>query len=425
MLRNSSKISDSGWIVNIGQLAVPAPVENRVPPNPLKILRNVWIKVRDGKIERVGPEGELMPLDADPKDCWDAEGMLATPGLIDAHTHPVFANTRQAEFVLRCQGASYQEIAAAGGGILNSVKGVRAATEEELSRKVKTHLDNFLAYGVTAIEGKSGYGLTLEDEMKQLRALRIAAENHPVEVSPTLLGAHVVPVEYKHDSDAYVDIVVREMIPQAVEQKLAESVDVFLEEGAYNLDQARRIFQAGKDAGLGLRIHADQFTSGGGAELAAEFKALTADHFDRTDPANYAALAEAGVTIVLLPGAVFFLGLDEYAPARRMVEAGCRIALSTDFNPGSTPTQSLPLMMTFACVKMGLTPDEALWAATYGAAKAIKREKFMGTTAPGYNCDLCLWNAEDVNYLPYSYGNMIPAQVFKKGRLVAKDGRRV
>lgn len=407
-------------ISRIGQLVLPQPSATGLPDEPVEVLRNVWLEISDGKIQRIGQEDEpLPPRTAEHVKVFDAGGMTATPGLIDCHTHPVFAGTRQSEFVRRCLGETYQQIAAAGGGILSSIRGVRNASEEELIELLRKRFDRFLAFGTTTIEAKSGYGLTLDDELKSLRAIKKAAAGHPLDVSPTLLGAHIVPPEYKDDPDIYVDLVCDRMIPQAADEGLADAVDLFLEEGAYNLSQARRIFQAGQNAGLKLRIHADQFTSSGGAELAAEFGAVSADHMDRTDDAGLQALRDADVTVVLLPGAVFFLGLDHYAPARRMIEAGCRIALSTDFNPGSSPTQSLPLMMTLACIKMHLTPSEALWAATLGGAYALGKADIVGTLLSGYDADICLWEAEDVDYIPYAYGDMMPSAVFKKGTLVS------
>ncbi len=414
------------FISNIGTLILPRHAGKGVPTDPIATEHDTWLLVKDGKVSQPGAEGQPEPPQLSSNtSIIDAEGRLVTPGLIDSHTHPVFAGTRQSEFVRRCRGETYQQIAAAGGGILSSIKDVRNADESELEAVVLSRLDRFLELGVTTIEAKSGYGLTLEDELKSLRVLKSVSDKHPVDVSATLLGAHVVPPEFKRNPDDYVNLVCERMIPQAAESGLAESIDLFLEEGAFNLDQARRIFMAGNAAGMKLRIHADQFTASGGALLAAEFGALTADHMDQTDDDGLKALAEAGVTVVLLPGAVFFLGLEKYASGRRFIDAGCRIALSTDFNPGSSPTQSLPLMMTLACTKMGLTSSEALWASTLGGAFAVGREDSIGSLQPGYQADICIWDAEDVNYIPYAYGNMIPWMVIKHGNAVARRGCRI
>lgn len=413
------------YIFNIGTLLLPQQAHAASPGNPVRTLRDVWIEIDHGKITNIGPGGERKSPQVREESDYDAQGMLVTPGLIDAHTHPVFTGTRQAEFVRRCRGETYQQIAAAGGGILSSMHSVRNATRSELEFHVTRHLDRFLELGVTSIEAKSGYGLSLEDELKSLRALRAVADKHPVEVSPTLLGAHVVPPEYRHAPDAYVELVCEEMIPRAVEEGIAEGVDVFLDEGAFNQQQARRIFEAGIKAGLILHIHADQFSPGAGAELAAEFKAASADHMDRTGIEGIRALAESGTVVVLLPGAVFFLGLAEYAPARKMIDAGCSVAISTDFNPGSSPTQSLPLMMTLGCIYMGLTPAESLQAVTANAAKVIRREGRIGSLEPGFNADLCIWDCEDIDFIPYRFGDMIPEAVFKHGRLEALRGTRI
>lgn len=416
------------FISSIGTIALPQPFAGSLAGDPIKTVENIWLEIQDGKIKRIGPEGEPTPPTdllvslSSVSEVFDARGMLATPGLIDPHTHPVFVDTRQGEFVRRCRGESYQQIAASGGGILSSIRGVRTASIDDLVELIRKRLDSFLHAGTTFIEAKSGYGLTLEDELKSLRALRIAAVNHSVGISPTLLAAHVVPPEFLNDPDGYVDLVCESIIPQVVEEQLAEAVDVFLEEGAFNSSQTRRIFKVATETGLACRLHADQFNRGEGAEIAVEFNALSVDHMDRTDGHGIEILADKGITVVLLPGAVFFLGFDTYASAREMIEEGCKIAISTDFNPGSTPTQSLPLMMTLACIKMRLTPVEALWAATMGGAYAVNRSDCLGSLLPGYNADICLWDAEDVAYLPYAYGNMMPEVVFKRGRIVAQRG---
>jgi len=410
---------DRLFITHIGALALPDPARTGVLNLPVDVIHDTWLEIEDGRVKQIGAAGEPKPPDSTAAALrYHAGGRLATPGFVDAHTHPVFISWRSGEFLRRIRGETYQQIAAAGGGILSSVRGVRSATVEQLAELVRKRLDRFLELGTTTIEAKSGYGLTVEDELKSLRALHTAAAAHPVEVSPTLLGAHTIPPEHRHNPDEYTTLVCDRMIPAAAAARLADAVDVFLEEGAFTLPQARRVFEAGRKAGLSLRIHADQFTSGGGAALAAEFGALSADHMDHTDEAGLKLLAQAGVTVVLLPGAVFFLGLNDYAPARRMLDNNCRIALATDFNPGSCPTQSLPLMMTLACIKMKLTPAEALWAATMGGAYALGANDRIGTLKPGYQADICLWVADDADFIPYSFGNASPEAVFKRGKLV-------
>ena len=420
-----NNVDQPRFISGIGQLVLPQRASKGLPRKPLRIIQNTWLEIENCKVVRYGGNGESPPEKAALSETIDVAGMLVTPGLVDCHSHPVFAGTRQNEFVRRCQGASYQEIATEGGGILSTVRGVRTASESELADAVLKRFDKFLIAGTTSIEGKSGYGLSLEDELKSLRALKKSASEHPLEVSQTLLAAHVVPPEFKQNADDYVQLICDTIIPAVKDAALAEAVDVFVEDGAYSLKQAEKIFHAAKDAGLRSRIHADQFTAGGGAQLAAAYQALTADHMDQTDDTGIQALADSSVVVTLLPGAVFFLGMSQYAPARKMVDAGCRIAISTDFNPGSAPTQSLPLMMTIACIYMHLTPDETLWATTMGGAYGVDRADNIGGLEPGYQADLCVWDAEDINYLPYSYGNMLPEAVFKAGKIVAASGKRI
>lgn len=410
------------YIGNIGLLALPEPFIDCVPKQPIKTLENVWIKLENGNISGIGPAGESFPIGKSRSSVFDAEGRLATPGLIDSHTHPVFRGFRQQEFLRRCRGESYQKIAASGGGILSSVRGVRKASEIELKQSIKGHLDRFLEMGVTTIEGKSGYGLSLDSEMKSLRALKDVATNHPIDVSSTLLAAHVIPPEFKSKPDGYVDLICNEIIPLTSEIKLAESIDVFHDEDAFNTTQTIRLFKCAQEHGLNIRVHADQFYNGNGAELAAEFEAISADHMDYTSDVGFELMSKAGVSLNMLPGAVFFLGLNQYASGRTAIDCGCNVALSTDFNPGSSPTQSLPMMMTLACLKMGISAEEALWACTMGGAKVVDHSDTVGALQVGYQADICLWDAPDVAFIPYSYANVRPDYVFKCGKLVLNHG---
>jgi len=410
------------FITGIRLLALPQSPAGGLPATPVTCLRNVWIELENGSVRRIGPEGEPFPIHANRDECFDAGQRLVTPGFVESHTHPVFFQYRQNEFHQRCQGSTYLEIAAQGGGILSSVRGVRSVSLEELTRLVRSRFIRFLELGVTTVEAKSGYGLSVVDEIKSLQAIRNAATDL-TEVSPTLLAAHTVPPEHKSAPDKYVEIVCKEIIPRASEENLADAVDIFVEESAFSIEQAYAVFKAGRDAGLGLRIHADQFTSSGGASLAAEFGAWSADHMDCTGEREIAKLAEAGVTVVLLPGAVFFLALNKWAPARKFIDAGCKIALSTDFNPGTSPTQSLPLMMTLGCNRLKMSPAESLWATTMGGASALRRDSTLGSLLPGYSADLSMWDAPDIEYLPYRFGDSIPKTVFKRGRLASLQGK--
>ena len=421
-MRNSTLTSRPNYITNIGLLALPKPFSDRVPKQPVNILENTWIRIEDGVISEIGPAGEPFPIGETKGILFNAEGRMATPGLIDSHTHPVFRGYRQQEFLRRCRGETYQQIAASGGGILSSIRGVREAGENELKQSIKGHFDRFLRMGVTTIEGKSGYGLSVEAEIKSLRALNDVMMNHPIDACSTLLAAHVIPPEFKSNPEGYVDLICEEIIPIAVENRLIESIDIFLDDGAFNTSQAERIFKSAQKHDLMIRMHADQFRIGNGAELAAEYSAVSADHMDYTTADGFVLMSEAGVSLNLLPGAVFFLGLDQYASGRDAIDCGCNVALSTDFNPGSSPTQSLPMMMTLACLKMDISADEALWACTMGGARVINRHGKVGALEIGYQADICLWDAPDIAYIPYSYANIVPDYVLKDGRIVSDHG---
>lgn len=376
----------------------------------------------DDKILQVGPESELLKAEGD-VDVIDAEGKLVTPGLVDSHTHVAFAEPRQAEFEMRNAGKSYQEIAAAGGGIRSSVRSLRAMSEDELVSRILPRLDTFLQFGVTTIEAKSGYGLSTEHELKQLRALKRCHNQHPVDIYQTVLGAHEVPDEYRDDREKYLDIVLNETIPAAAEAGLATFCDVFCEHGVYSVNEARRVLEAAKKYGLIPKIHADQLSYSGGAELAAEVKAASAEHLDYISDTGIERMVQAEVVFCLLPGAVIFLGLDRYPPARKIIEAGGKISLSTDFNPGSSATQNLPLMMTLGCVFCKMTVKEALWAVTYGGAAALRCTETAGSLNLGRNADLVIWDCDDERLIPYYFGINLVKDVFKAGRLAVKDGK--
>ncbi|MFC0335903.1 imidazolonepropionase [Paenibacillus sepulcri] len=352
-----------------------------------------------------------------------AEGKTVTPGLIDPHTHVVFAGSREHELTLRLCGATYMEILQAGGGILNSTIKTRAASEAQLISETRKRLDRFLAHGVTTIEAKSGYGLRLADELKQLRAARFLHGEHPVDLVSTFMGAHAVPPEYKSDPDLFVRIVTEEMIPAVAKEGLAEYCDVFCEEGVFTPEQSRTILEAGLKWGLKPKIHADEIVPYGGAELAAEIGAVSAEHLLRASDAGIRAMAEKGVIAVLLPGTAFFL-MTKPANARKMIEAGVPVALSTDRNPGSSPTESLPFMMNLACLTMRMTPAEALTACTINAAHAIGRADRIGSIEAGKQADLVIFDASNIEYMQYHYAVNLTETVIKKGVPVIVQGRR-
>lgn len=389
----------------------------------LGIIRDGAIAFKEGRIFWIGKTGAF------PKDfvlssagqAIDATGKVVMPGLIDAHTHLVFGGSRENEFEQRIEGLSYLEIAERGGGILSTVEATRRASFEELLFSGKRRLDRLLSKGVTTVEAKSGYGLSLEDELKILRVMKSLQGEHPVDIIPTFLGAHTLPKEFKDERRRYIDLLVKEMIPKAVEEGLAEFCDVFCEEKAFSLDESREILEAGKRYGLKPKIHADQLSPGGGAELAAEVGAYSADHLEYISPQGMERMAEKGVVAVLLPGASFFLSMKKFPPAREMIERGVKVALSTDLNPGSSMTESLPLMMTMGCLFFRMTPQEVIQAVTIHAAKSMGREREIGSFDLGKKGDAVLLDIPNYQYLPYHFGVDHVELVVKSGKVVYRD----
>lgn len=351
----------------------------------------------------------------------DAAGKIVTPGLIDAHTHIVFGGSREKELEMRLNGAKYIDILKAGGGILQTTTSTREATEEQLIQETSKRLSRFLQYGVTTVEAKSGYGLTLEDELKQLRAAKKLDERHPIDLVSTFMGAHAVPVEYKENPDEFVRLVIEEMIPRVAEENLAEFCDVFCEEGVFTIQQSEQILEAGKRYGLKPKIHADEIVQFGGAELAAKVGAVSADHLLQASDEGIKQMAKSGVIAVLLPGTAFFL-MEKPANARKMIEAGVPVALSTDRNPGSSPTESLPFIMNLACLTMKMTPAEVLTACTINAAHAIGRADEIGSIEVGKKGDLVLFDAPNYQTLQYNYAVNLVDTVVKKGQVIVEGG---
>ena len=385
--------------------------------DPAAVRTGVAVAVRAGRIAEVGPEGELLARhpDAERVDCG---GGVLTPGLVDSHTHAVFGKWRADEYVLRCQGVPYMEIARRGGGINASVRDLRGRSEDELVELALPRLREVLLNGTTTAEVKSGYGLRTGDELKTLRAIRRLNELQPVELVPTFLGAHEFPPEYRERRDEYVEVLVREMIPAVAAEGLARFCDVFMEPGVFDRAQTERILRAGLDHGLRPKLHADELEGSGGAELAAELGAASADHLGDVSEAGIQALAASGTVATLLPATLFFLGRPRFAPARALLDAGATVALATDFNPGSSPTPSLPFAMTAACSRMGMSPAEALRAATAGGAAALELDDGRGTLAPGAPADLALWRVGSVDEIPYRLAAPVCAGAWKRGRRV-------
>ena len=381
----------------------------------LGIIRDGGMLIRDGKIESVGPTNEIEKNVGD-AEVVDAGGRVVMPGFVDAHTHLVFAGNRLDDFERRSRGETYEQIAKAGGGIWSTVQKTRAASELDLLAQAKKHANWFLSCGTTTVEAKSGYGLTVEDELKLLRVMRQLKEEVRLEIVPTFLGAHAVPRELSPDE--YLDVVITEMLPRVSAEKLAEFCDVFCERGYFNIDRSRKILSAAKKVGLSLRGHVDQLTNFGGAKLMAEMGATTADHLEQTDEEGIAALKKANVQPVLLPGSVYALGSSRYPRAREMIEAGLAIVLATDFNPGSSPTPSMPMVLSLACTQMKMSPAEAITASTLNAAYSLNRGDKIGSFEPGKLANFVIFDCEDYRELAYWFGIPQTHSVYVRGDCV-------
>jgi imidazolonepropionase len=382
----------------------------------LAIIHGGALVARGGKIEWVGPTADLPPVPPD-AEVIDASGKTVLPGLVDSHTHLIFAGTREDEFAQRVRGVSYQEIADRGGGINATVRRVRAATKDELKELARRRLDRMLALGVTTAEAKSGYGLTPADEVKCLEAISELGREHPCELVPTFLGAHEVPPEFRGDRGGYLRLVIERMLPEVADRGLAEFCDVFCEHGVFSVEESERVLRAAAKRGLRLKVHADEFSPLGGAELAARLGATSADHLLHVTEVGAAALRDAGTVATLLPGTAFFLGLP-YAPARRLIDSGAAVALATDCNPGSCMTENLPLIGTMACAQMKMDPAEVVTALTLNAAAALGRSDRVGSLEPGKQADVVILDLPNYEQFPYHFGTSHVGKVIKSGRVV-------
>lgn len=408
-------------IHGLGELATPLGSSPRRGGEQRQVRRlpDAEVLCRDGRIAFAGTAAERRRQLGELPDAerLDGRGGTLVPGFVDPHTHLPWAGSREDEFAARLAGRSYQEIAAAGGGILSTVAATRRASEEELVAAVGRRLDLMLAWGTTTAEAKSGYGLSLDGELKQLRAIRRAAESHAVDLVPTLLGAHEVPAEWRRDRAGFLDLVCGEIIPAAAEAGLARFCDVFCERGVFDAAESRRVLLAGARHGLAPRLHADEFVDSGGAALAGELGALSADHLIAVSDEGIEALARAGVVAVLLPGTSFFLMKHRYAPARRLIEAGVPVALATDCNPGSSHTESMPMVVVLAVFELGMSVEESLTAATLNAACSLGLGHEIGSIEVGKRADLVLLGLPNLLHLAYHYGINPVAAVIKAGRL--------
>lgn len=409
-------------VINCSQVVTLAgPARPRVGPEmrELSIVADGAIWVVDELVQKVGSRAEIERLiEAPGDDCEviDAGGRIVLPGFVDAHTHAVFAGTRAGEFEERSLGATYQEISAGGGGIQSTVRATRMASLDELVAAGTHYANWFLRTGTTTVEAKSGYGLTVEDELKILRAIKRLNSEVLLRYVPTFLGAHEIPPEYKAGREQYVSLLIEEMLPRVTKEKLAEYCDVFCEAKVFTIEESRKILSAARRQGLGLRIHADQLSLSGAAELAAELQTTTADHLEHTDSKGIAALRTAGVQPVLLPGSVFALGSNRYPAAREMIEAGLAVVLATDFNPGSSPTPSMTMIHSIASTQMKMTPAESITASTINAAYSLNRGNELGSLEQGKIADFVIHDANDYRELAYFFGVEHPWRVFAGGQ---------
>lgn len=417
------KILKPIWIKHAAQLATIAgknEPRKRKEMSELGIIEDGSVWIDDGLIKAIGTTEELESMYGDrasEAEIVDATGRLVTPGLVDPHTHVAYGGSREREFEMRLEGATYMEIMNAGGGIHATTRMTRESTEDELVEQTMRRLDSFLKHGVTTVEGKSGYGLDLETELKQLRVMKRLNETHPIDLVPTFMGAHAVPQEYKGNEDEYINSIINDMLPVVAEEKLAVFNDVFCEVGVFTPEQSERILEAGKKLGLIPKIHADEIESYGGAELAAKVGAISAEHLLKASDEGVKQMAEAGVIACLLPATALYLREDA-AKGRQMVDEGVAVAISTDCNPGSSPTTSMPLVMNLACISMRLTPAEALVAATMNAACAIRMEDKVGSLEVGKQGDVVMWNISNYQELQYLFGVNHVDKVWKKGERV-------
>jgi len=397
---------------NIGLLATPVGSAARkgAGQRDILLIQDAMVGVKDGEIAYAGPTDESLKS----ADVFDCGGRLVTPGLVDAHTHLVFGGWRQKELALKLDGVPYLDILKAGGGILSTVEHTRAASEAELVAKGKALLSEMLSLGVTTCEAKSGYGLNTQCELKQLRIIRSLDKAQPVDIVPTFMGAHAFPKEYAGNRNGYVEHLLTEMLPAVVGEGLAEFCDVFCETAVFTLDESRRILLEAAKLGLSPKVHADEIDPIGGAEMAADVNAVSAEHLIQTSDGGIRALADKDVVAVLLPATSFYLD-KPFARARDMVDAGVAVAVATDFNPGSSPSLNMQLAMNLACMKYKLTPAETLTAVTLNGAAAIRRAGSCGSLEVGKQADLVVWDAEDLEYIFYRYGSNLVHTVVKKG----------
>jgi imidazolonepropionase len=389
----------------------------------LGIVKDGALLVRAGLIAAVGSRAKIEALpEARLAEKLDVGGRVVLPGFVDSHTHLIHASSRAEEYELKIAGASYEEIARKGGGILNSVKKLRAATSEALKLRAQGALREFAAHGTTTIEAKSGYGLDVASELKILTLHKELGAEQPLDIVSTFLGAHVVPAEYRSMSDGaerYVALLIDKLMPEVAERKLAEFCDVFCDRGAFSRPQSKCILEAGKQAGLAPRLHAEQLTRTGATQLAVQLGAASCDHLEQVNRMDIQALAKSKTIATLLPGCDFHLGLKQYAPARALIDAGAIVALATDYNPGTSPTLSMPMILSLACTQLRMTPAEAITAATIHGAYALRRERQIGSLETGKLADIAVFEVDDYREIPYYFGLNKCWMTIKKGQIIS------
>ena len=388
----------------------------------LGLIEGGALLVRDGLIAAVGTGVELENVpEARTAEKIDLGGRVALPGFVDSHTHLIHAASRAEEYELKIAGASYEDIARKGGGILNSVKKLRAAPSEALKKRAHAALKQFAAYGTTTVEAKSGYGLDVTSELKILRLHKELAAEQPLEIASTFLGAHVVPAEYRGrtgGAERYIKLIEENLLPEIGESRLAEFCDAFCDRGAFSVEQSKRVLQAGRQWGLAPRLHAEQLSRTGATRLAILLRAASCDHLEQVNKSDIQALGKSETTATLLPGCDFQLGLKHYAPARALIEAGAIVALATDYNPGTSPTLSMPMILSLACTQLRMTPAEAITAATINAAYALRREKNIGSLEVGKQADIAVFEVADYREIPYYFGVNHCWMTVKRGRVI-------
>lgn len=392
--------------------------EDESRPMPVvKSLQNAALAIHEGMIVAIGKTADIR-RDFEAEMLIDASGLMVLPGFVDSHSHPVFVHTREREFTMRLEGKTYVEISQEGGGIISTLSSTRDADPELLYQLAMQRLDRMIRQGTTTLEAKSGYGLSTQSELKQLEVIGRLAEDSPLDIVPTFMGAHEYPPEYKQNHEAYLNILTREMIPAVAKQGIARFCDIFTEAHVYSIEESRRVLETARKYGMKLKMHADEIEAIGGAELAAELGCISADHLGAASDAGIEALGEKGVVACLLPATLFSLRSKNYARARYMIDRGLTVAIATDYNPGSCNCDSMPITMSLACLQMGMLPSEALVASTINAAKSIGLQDRLGSIKIGKQADLVLWDIPSIDYIPYHLGSLQIKSVIKKGKII-------